>query len=78
LYNHTCELVSQINKAHDNLVGAAARELDDLADKTNKLEEALDREREKSSNLAAQLEVMRVLVRAQNIGVTTRSKRDVA
>jgi hypothetical protein len=47
-----------------------------LTDKTNKLEKALDREREKSSNLAAQLEVMRVLVRAQNIGVGTRGRND--
>jgi ABC-type transporter Mla subunit MlaD len=75
------EFGPQIDKAFDNLAGQTSKALDDLTDEINEalrdLREALARERERSAKLRSDIEVLRVMVRSQNLGVT-RSKRDVA
>jgi hypothetical protein len=68
------ELGPEIDRAFDNLADATNKALDDLADEAKK---ALDDLREKNAKLRNEVEVLRVMVRSQNLGVT-RSKRDVA
>ena len=68
------EFGPQIDRALDNLADVTNKALDDLADEAKK---ALDDLREKNAKLRSDVEVLRVMIRSQNVGVT-RSKRDVA
>jgi hypothetical protein len=72
--NGLCEFRPEIDKALDNLADATNKALDDLADEAKK---ALDDLREKNAKLRSDVEVLRVMIRSQSVGVT-RSKRDVA
>jgi hypothetical protein len=71
----------KIAKAIREDIGPAiSKALDALVDQTNltlgDLEKALTREREKTDKLRGELEVLRIMIRSQSVGVT-RSKRDV-
>jgi hypothetical protein len=72
----------QITKALDDLQGETGKALDAIVDEINQvtgdLADALIRQREKNTKLRSDVEVLRVMLRSQNDGVTMRSKRDVA
>jgi hypothetical protein len=76
------ELAPQITKALDDLQGETGKALDAIVDEINQvtgdLADALIRQREKNTKLRSDVEVLRVMLRSQNVGVTMRSKRDVA
>jgi hypothetical protein len=65
---------------HEDIEPVIVKALEALVDQANlamdDLEKALTRERERTDKLRGELEVLRIMVRSQSIGVT-RSKRDV-
>ena len=71
---------AKIANANSALHSETGEALDAIVNKidqvTGDLEKALLREREKNAKLRSDVEVLRVMIRSQNAGVT-RSKRDV-
>jgi hypothetical protein len=72
------EFAPGINEAFDDLTDEANRALKELRGEIDELAEAITREREKNAKLRSDVEVLRVMIRSQNVGVITRSKRDDA
>jgi hypothetical protein len=79
LHDYTREIAPAIHKSLDSLEDEAQKAfnkleeaLDREREKTAKLTEALDRERERTTKLRGEIEVLRVMVRSQNIGARVR------
>lgn len=67
------ETADAVNAVTKNLEKAIL----DEREKRVKLAEALDLEREKATKMRGELEVLRIMVRSQNIGTNMRSRKNV-